>query len=30
VRDLAPVVIQPDAYKVPVMTSRNIAVEVRA
>ncbi|MCZ7466655.1 baseplate J/gp47 family protein [Rhizobium rhizogenes] len=30
VRDLAPVVIQPDAYKVPVMTSLNIAVEVRA
>ncbi|MBA8798266.1 phage-related baseplate assembly protein [Agrobacterium sp. RC10-4-1] len=30
VRDLSPVVIQPDAYKVPVMTSLNIAVEVRA
>lgn len=30
VRDLEPVVIQPDAYKVPVMASLNIAVEVRA
>lgn len=29
VRDLAPVTIAPDPYKAPVMTSLNIAVEVR-
>ncbi|MFK0384989.1 baseplate J/gp47 family protein [Agrobacterium sp. NPDC090273] len=29
VRDLAPVIIQPDPYKVPVMTSLTITVEVR-
>lgn len=29
VRDLAPVVIRPDPYRVPVMTSLNITVEVR-
>lgn len=30
VRDLAPVVIEPDAYTVPVMTSLSISVEVRS
>ncbi len=30
VRDLAPVVIEPDPYKVPVMTSLDVQIEVRA
>ena len=30
VRDLAPVIIEPDPYKVPVMTSLDVQIEVRA
>lgn len=30
VRDLAPVVIEPDPYKVPVMTAVEVAVEIRS
>ncbi|EPR19756.1 hypothetical protein L902_10595 [Agrobacterium radiobacter DSM 30147] len=30
VRDLAPVVIEPDPYKVPVMASLDVQIEVRA